>query len=486
MIMKKSRFTLFFAAFLLLGGLYSCQLTADHRDETRIPKPKNIIFLVSDGMGYNHVLATNFYEHGEAYAQVYEQDDWVRLASSTYPAITRIDGLDTLFGTGYNPRLAWEDPDYLPRDYTGSAESATALSTGDKTFSASIGIGVNGDTLTHLSQAAKEMGKSIGVVVSVPFNHATPAGFVAHNRSRHNYDELAYYMLFNTRLDVIMGAGNPDYDDNGQPRERNPRYFGKEELWEQLLANDGRTEFEVEDQTYRVTDADGNGQRDPWTLVQDREDFIAMASGETPKRVLGIPKAYSTIHYNREMAEDETMPFTQPLNENVPTLEEMTKASLNILGQNPEGFFVMIEGGAVDWAGHDNHLGRMIEEQTDFHRSVDAVVEWVETHSSWEETLVIVTSDHETGYLTGPDHPNPVNQAVFNRGQGNLPEHKWNYDSHTNMLVPLFAKGPGADLLERMAGEMDPVHGPFIQHSDIANVLFLLWEKPEIEIHKLD
>ncbi len=95
-------------------------------------------------------------------------------------------------------------------------------------------------------------------------------------------------------------------------------------------------------------------------------------------------------------------PFVVPLIDTVPTLEEMTKAALNILDDDPDGLFLMIEGGAVDWASHANQSGRMIEEHIDFDNSVQAVVDWVQKNSNWGETLLIVTSDHETGYLTGP------------------------------------------------------------------------------------
>ena len=77
-------------------------------------------------------------------------------------------------------------------------------------------------------------------------------------------------------------------------------------------------------------------------------------------------------------------------NPNVPSLETMTRGALAYLSQDPNGFFVMIEGGAVDWAAHANNTARIIEEQVDFNRSVAAVVEWVEQNSSWDETLVIV------------------------------------------------------------------------------------------------
>jgi alkaline phosphatase len=435
---------------LALVGFYSCQPAAKQDTSSSLPQPKNVIYFIGDGMGFNQVLAANYYEHGSASSQVYEQSDWLKLALATYPAVTRLSETDTVFAAGYSPRQAWQDPDYLSRDRTGSAEAATAMSSGIKTYSGSIGMGIYGDTLMHISKLAKQKGKSIGVVSSVQLSHATPSGFVAHNRSRNNYGEITNYILFNSQADVVMGAGNPDYDNNGQAVESSERYIGSRELWEQLKANDGRITFDVDGKTRTVLDANGDGKPDAWTLIQNREDFVALASGKTPARVLGIPKANTTLHYGRDGA-DRLMPFEQPLNESVPTLVELTRASLNILSQNSEGFFVMIEGGAIDWAGHDNHLGRMIEEQIAFNNSIRAAVEWVETHSSWEETLIIVTADHETGYLTGPDHPGKVAAPVKGSGKGVLPDAKWNSTGHTNMLVPFYAKGKGSELFTRIS-----------------------------------
>ncbi len=476
--------TLLIISLTLLFAVISCQ-TASKPQGNELPKPKNIIYFVSDGMGYNHLLATNYYQYGEASMQVFEQDDWLHLAQATNN-LGRVTGGDTIITNGYSPRYAWENETYLKRDYTDSGAAATALSTGSKNLRSHLGINIYGDTLTHISQAAKALGKSIGVVSSVPLSHATPAGFVVHNSSRNNYGEIAHYMFFHTQLDVIMAPGHPFYNDDGEEKETpSHRYVGSPEIWEQLMANDGRTEFVDGDKVYFVQDVNGDGHRDSWTFIDDKEDFIDLTSGPAPRRVLGVPKVYSTLNQGRQRDVVAEMPFELPLNENVPTLEEMTRASLNVLGQNSKGFFVMIEGGAVDWASHDNHLGRVIEEQIDFNNSVMAAVEWVEANSSWEETLIIVTSDHECGYLTGPRHPNPVNDPVVNRGQGLLPEAQWNHTSHTNMLVPFYAKGTGAALFATFAGEKDPVRGSYLHNTDIANAIFLMWGRPEIKMHRL-
>jgi alkaline phosphatase len=476
---------LFLLGFVMFF-LQSCTLGAGEKEKPELEAPKNIIVFISDGMGHNHLKATNYYQYGQSPAQVFEQSDWTNFAMATYSSVVRVRDEDTIFSGGYNPQKASTDPEYLKLDYTDSGAAASALSSGKKTYNGSIGIGIYGDTLKHMSQAAKALGKAIGVVSSVPLSHATPAGFVAHNENRNNYAEIARYMFFHTQTDVIMAAGNPDFNDDGEPAEMDPRYLGGKEVWEMLKANDNNTVFDTSEGTYRVQDADGDGEPDPWTVIQTREEFQQMSSGPQPSRVLGVPHTYATLQQGRTQVEGHTMPFETPMNEDVATLEEMTRAAINVLSQNPEGFFVMVEGGAVDWASHDNHSGRMIEEQIDFNKSVEAAIEWVETYSSWDETLIIVTADHECGYLTGPGDPDPLYPTVTNNGKGNLPGMKWHFGSHTNVLVPFFAKGPGTEYFKLMAGENDPIYGPFIQNTDIAKLVFMMWGKPELESYKLN
>ncbi len=164
------------------------------------------------------------------------------------------------------------------------------------------------------------------------------------------------------------------------------------------------------------------------------------------------------------------------LNSTVPDLATMTKGAMNVLEEDEDGFFLMIEGGAVDWAGHANQTGRMIEEQADFNKAVDAVVAWVQKHSDWEETLLIVTGDHETGNLWGPGSGivNGVANytSVVNNGKGNVPGVKWNSGGHTNQLIPLFAKGTAANLLKTYVRTSDPVRGAYIDNTDMADLLF--------------
>ena len=440
-----------------------------------IPVPKNVIFFIGDGMGFNHVDATSIFKYGETGKLVFESPDWMRVAQATYPAIIKTHP-DTIFAEGYDPGQAWSDPEYLKQGFTDSGAAGTALSTGVKTYRSSIGIGIHGDTLLHLSQHAKNIGKSAGVITSVQLSHATPAGFAANNAHRRNYEEIAQQMILQTQLDVLIGCGHPNFNDDARRTlKTDHRYVGGKQLWRQLRQSDGNTTFRLNGNDFIVADTDGNGEPTPWTLVTSENEFADIANGkEIPQRLLGVPKVRSTLQFSRR-GNDKTQPFQQPFNSNLPDLEMITVAAVNVLSQNPEGFFLMVEGGAIDWAAHDNNSGRLIEEMYDFVKAVAAIVRWVETHSSWEETLLVVTSDHETGMLFGPADDTSIMQPVENRGKGVLPGMQWHSNDHTNMLVPVYVRGAGSEKYRLLATQYDPLKGPYLQNTDIPNAIFRLW-----------
>ena len=161
----------------------------------------------------------------------------------------------------------------------------------------------------------------------------------------------------------------------------------------------------------------------------------------------------------------------------VPELKTMAQGAINVLDNNKNGFFLMIEGGAVDWAAHGNQTGRMIAEQIYFNQTVEAVINWVETNSSWDETLLIITADHETGYITAPySGEKGVNwEQLPKTPKGQLPNIQWNTTHHTNSLVPLFAKGAGSECLNLFADETDLKRGKYLNNSEIAQMIFMLW-----------
>jgi alkaline phosphatase len=416
------------------------------------PVAKNIIVMISDGWDYNHLNATSYYVYGKDARQIYNRFPF-NMAMSTYMAY---DEGDPCQGHGYDPAMAWSAFDYVKSCYTDSAAAATSMATGVKTYGGAIGMDMDRQPVMNVVEMAEMQGKSTGVVTSVEWTHATPAGFVAHNLSRNNYAEIGQEMIYDSAVDVIMGAGHPCYNADGVFNDctNTFKYVGGEDTWNDLVAGTA-----------------GGGY--PWTLIQTRAEFQALMSGPTPERVVGTAQVYQTLQYNRSGGDAD--PYVDPLIETVPTLEEMTKAALNILDNDPDGFFLMIEGGAVDWASHGNRSGRMIEEQIDFDNAVEAVEDWVKTNSNWGETLLVVTGDHETGYLTGPGS-DPGWNPIVNNGAGNLPGMEWHSGDHTNRLIVLSAKGDAARYLNKMADGYDPVWGKYVDNIYVAHLAFWAME----------
>ncbi|MAT38143.1 MAG: alkaline phosphatase [Ectothiorhodospiraceae bacterium] len=440
--------------------------------------PKNIIIMIGDGMGYNQVQSANLYHHGTFNAQQYEQFP-VSLFVSTYPARFGTSDDPAEWSSEYNAAQAWTDFDYVKSGYTDSAPAATSMATGKKTYSRAIGMDLDFQPIETLCEFAKSLGKSAGVVSSVQLSHATPAGFAAHSKHRNRYEEIARAMFIESELDVIMGCGNPDYDNSGQPVEddKEYKYVGGEETW--LAVTSGKTTFPVatDGGMTMLQDSDGEGTPDAWHFIDAKQEFEQLRTGDTPARVLGIPRVHKTLQQSRGEGEGREDAYAVPLNEGVPALAAMVEGALNVLDNDADGLFLMIEGGAIDWAGHANQPGRLIEEQQAFNDAVDAVIDWIERNGGWEENLLIITADHETGYLTGPKERDnsPVSNPLVSTGKESMPEMRFNSDGHTNQLVPLYAKGAGSGYFNMFADEHDPVHGYYVNNTEIAQVAFMLW-----------
>ena len=401
---------------------------------------KRVIVMVADGLGFNSVAATRYYRGAPA---VYESFDY-QLGMQTNSANNP---------NGYDPDLFWDSEPYNNGGATGSASAATAMFAGQKTLNGRLNISADGEPITNFFEEVAAAGMSIGAVSSVEISHATPAAVYAHNSSRFNYAAIAVEgiygsnpledlpnnssrpqagdnnnydaMNYHGNLTVLMGAGHGDYDSNGNMNERQTnRWAGGDAAWADII--------------------DGSPPND-WTFIDEKADFEAIAAGQNvPEKLLGIAQANTTLQYHRgNTPADSNNPSGVAFNPNVPTLATMSTAALNVLSQNEDGFAVMIEGGAIDWAGHANNLPRLIEEHIDFDDAVQATVGWINAHDpTWSETLLVVVSDHETGDLWGPGGDF---DPVVDNGVGMLPGHSWQSGNHTNSLVPLYARGAGAE-----------------------------------------
>ncbi|MBN1910995.1 MAG: alkaline phosphatase [Pirellulales bacterium] len=452
----KSRTTSRWVTFFCIIGAAVLLLTPTTADAAA----KNIILMISDGAGYNAFNAGSYYQYGTENRdnEVYSRFT-VEYGCTTY--MKNAGGVDQ----SYDPTTRWDEfnnvkgnDDYTV--FTDSAAAATALYTGVKTIDGAMSVTWDGVPLTTIAQIADAQGKSTGAVSSVEFSHATPGAVWSHNVTRNDYVGIANEMIYSSGLDVIMGCGDPKGTTT-------TKYVGGAATWADITDGDGANGF---------------------TYVGPKADFEALANGTlaggTPQKVIGVPQTTYTLH-------DEPAGT-------LPTLETMTKGAINVLQQNANGFFLMVEGGAVDWANHANDMDYMAGEQVDFNNSVKAVQAWIDdptNGSNWENTLLIVTADHECGmvwgentfidgaggtanyYDEGIDAFNGYNLPT-NNGQGNLPGVQYCSGGHTNELVPLYAMGCDSELFaglvdgtDATAGSLWGFSGQYIDNTDVYNVM---------------
>lgn len=374
-----------------------------------------------------------------------------------------------------------------------SGNTASTLANGVKSYNNAInvdGAGTPQVTITDIIDAARSVGKTTGVVSTVQFADATPAGLGgAHNVARSNRTAIAAEMFSSGKLDVIGGTGNPDFDDNGNPRTPNYSWISATQ-WADLRNGTNIS----------ATNAL------KWPLLQDKAAIDALADKRVkpPVRVAMIIKGDQSSQYNRSgvttnptlhepyvpgttlpacfPAPVTPVPCAQPLKTNVPTQVKLTIAALNVLGSQGRGFYLMSEAGAVDRAEHGNSTGRMIEEQIDADNTVQGVIDWVnraDTAATWDNTLLIVTADHDH-LLYGPNAATVPFEPLQDRGPGLTPGNRWFGSNHGTGLVPLYAFGKGSDTIAALATSTDSYtdangttygHGAYTDQSVIGRVL---------------
>ncbi|MGC9373930.1 MAG: alkaline phosphatase [Bacteroidales bacterium] len=267
---------------------------------------------------------------------------------------------------------------YSASDYiTDSGAAGTALATGNKTKNGLIGCDTLGTPFKSILKYAEENGLSTGLVATSSILHATPAAFIANNINRNNYQEIALDFL-KTDIDIFIGGGKKNFEDR----------------------KDGLNLIDsLKSKNYQVATA-----IDDINLVDFQKFAVFTAEKHNPEYRNGrgdmLPKA--------------------------------TEKAIEVLSQNENGFFMMVEGSQIDWGGHDNDIDYIITELLDFDRAIGKALEFAEKDG---ETLVIVTSDHETGGLTlvGGNINNKTIEVNFST------------DYHTADMVPVFAYGPGAE-----------------------------------------
>jgi alkaline phosphatase len=447
--------------FLLMVGLAGAIATTaidSAQAAEGVTRAKNIILMVADGTGTNTIAATGMYT-GKLGKQVFDGAAWTKSYASTYPLrtgetpIAGPAGLAQDPETVYDPAKNWDsarvatttgrNPDrfagyrWNKRTAPDSANTIVSIVTGHKTYNNAVNVDGNGKSMTTFAEISHSAGKAVGVVTTVQFADATPSvSGGAHNISRDNRAAIAHEMLNAGVLSVIMGTGNPDYDNDGA-RRPSPNYS-----W--ISATD-----------WSALKAGTQG----FKLIQDAGDFAALATATaTPAKVAGIARSFDGTQAYRSGANPASeTPFSIPRRTDVPSLKTMALAALNVLDSDPDGMFLMIEGGAVDRVMHANNIGRMIEEKMEFDEAVEAVSAYLDANTAgnnWSNTLVIVTGDHDH-LLMGPESDTIPYQGLSDRGAGHVPGYKWQDTGHSNQLVPLYARGPGATMFLTCANQRD-------------------------------
>jgi alkaline phosphatase len=300
-----------------------------------------------------------------------------------------------MFKNGVSGSLIFETLDYTntmttysaSSGITDSAASATAMATGNKVNNGVISTAIPGDRseLESVLELLKQKDKSTGLVTTTHITNATPACFGAHEDHRSSYNEIAGDYVNGSKPNVLFGGGG----------------FG---ISDTMTGSAGY---------YSVTTKTAFEEMDP--LLYD---------------------------YYSALFGTDNLPYMLDDSTTYPDLSGMTEKALVILNQDPDGFFLLVEGGRIDHAGHENNIARNVTETVEFENAVNSALLWM---SGRDDTVLIVTADHETGGLT----------VIKNNGAGSLPDVTWSTGYHTGVEVPIYATGCDENII---FGDFDNTH----------------------------
>jgi alkaline phosphatase len=295
---------------------------------------KYVFYFIGDGMGVNQVQGTELYR-GELEGKIGITPIWF----TQFPYATTATTFSATNGV------------------TDSAAAGTALATGNKTQNGTIGM--KQDLQTEVSSVAvwaKNKGCRVGVTTSVSVDHATPAAFYAHDPSRGSYYKIGTD-LYKAGFDFYAGSDfiDPNNKDN----------------------KDGNSE-----NLYTMVEKNG------YTIARGYKDYLKKCK-----------KADKMILFQSEKASEKdrtAIPYAIDRTKDDLTLADITRSAINFLSKDlSKGFFLMVEGGKIDWACHSNDAATAFHEVADMDEAVKVAYEFYSQHP--DETLIVVTADHETG-----------------------------------------------------------------------------------------
>ena len=248
---------------------------------------------------------------------------------------------------------------------TDSAAAATAIACGEKTDNGMLGMRPDGTRIESVAAVAKKAGRKVGIVTTVTIVHATPAGFYAHNRSRGDSRAIAMDLV-KSGFDYFAGGGIGGWT---QPKGG---YFD---------TNGNFVKLEEGSEAVPGIDPYSLWQTNGYTFVKDDlAAFKALKPGRPVWCVFG----------------ESGMDYALDRDGSQPTLAEIVEKGIELL-DGPDGFFLMCEGGKVDYAGHANDAGGSVAEQLSLDDAVKVATRFAKAHPG--ETLIVTTGDHETGGL---------------------------------------------------------------------------------------
>ncbi|OUP55035.1 alkaline phosphatase [Pseudoflavonifractor sp. An184] len=309
--------------------------------------PKYVFLFIGDGMSYPQIQSTSDY-----LGALNDEDYWQAQPSLDDNQGAILDGpeyLNFMNFEGVGTAVTYDSNSFAP----DSASTATSIATGHKTYSGSINVDETGtvEYETIAEQLKAQKGYEIGVITSVNLNHATPAAFYAHQASRSNYYDIGLEMV-ESDFDYFAGGGL--LDPTGSEGDQTDLY--------QLAQEAGYTVA----RTYAEADA---------------------ISADTDKAII----------IEENLADDDAIPYELDRTDDMWSLADYVEKGIEVL-DNDTGFFMMCEGGKIDWACHANDAGSSIHDTQALADAVQVAIDFAAEHP--DETLILVTGDHETGGLT--------------------------------------------------------------------------------------
>lgn len=347
-IMKK-----FIAYCFISVALLSCS-TLDKPKPTEA-KIKNVIMIIGDGMGPQQVGLLLSYARQAPHSVI----------------ANRATALDRMLEQG---RLGISLPYTAGTLVTDSAASATQLATGKFAGAEMLGLDKDGNAQENIIEKARRMGKATGLVSDTRITHATPAAFASHQTHRSQENNIPEDLLA-TGADVMLSGGLSYWI----PEQASD----KKSLIHQQLAHITGNSAEIKSSRKDAKNLLDIAQQKGYTLAFNNEQ-LQQANGKT----LGL---FANSGMQNGIVETQ---FKDDSKRVQPTLKDMSAQAMKILDRNEQGFFLMIEAGQIDWASHRNDTGLLLHEMLRFNDTLNTVLDWA---ANRQDTLIIVTADHETG-----------------------------------------------------------------------------------------